>query len=173
MADPDKIAGIVLAGGRSSRMGQNKALLDYHGRPLIEHMQDQLQQCGVGQVFISGDLDGYECLPDRIAYAGPAAAIRDLHKQLSKDWQGLLIIPVDMPFLNPASLKALMKYDGGACYESWPLPLYLPCDKQPGEGQSVQRMISGMRITTLSLADDSAAGFDNLNTPEDWQRAVE
>lgn len=173
MAEPDKIAGIILAGGRSSRMGQNKALLNYHGKPLIDHMIGQMQQTGVGQVFISGDLEGYECLPDRVAFSGPAAAIRDIHHQLSKDWQGLLIIPVDMPFLALESLKKLMTYSEGACYESWPLPLYLPSEKQPGEGDSIRQMISGMGIKTLILSDSSAAGFNNLNTPEEWQKAVE
>ena len=33
-----KIAGVVLAGGKSSRMGKNKAMLIYNGKPLLNHM---------------------------------------------------------------------------------------------------------------------------------------
>ena len=54
----NKIAGIVLAGGKSSRMGQNKALLSYRGQPLIEHMQRLIGQAGLQDVYISGDVPG-------------------------------------------------------------------------------------------------------------------
>ncbi len=58
------VAGIVLAGGRSSRMGANKALLSYHGQPLYLHMQGILRASGLEQVYISGDVPEVECVPD-------------------------------------------------------------------------------------------------------------
>ena len=58
MGDFNAIAGVVLTGGRSSRMGQNKALLDYQGKPLIEHMMEILKTTGIKEIFISGDVDG-------------------------------------------------------------------------------------------------------------------
>jgi molybdopterin-guanine dinucleotide biosynthesis protein A len=42
------INGIVLAGGLSSRMGRDKALLPWQGRTLLEHMRGLLMQAGAG-----------------------------------------------------------------------------------------------------------------------------
>ena len=44
------INGIVLAGGLSSRMGRDKALLPWQGRTLLEHMRGVLKQAGAGRV---------------------------------------------------------------------------------------------------------------------------
>ncbi|MDA0670402.1 MAG: NTP transferase domain-containing protein, partial [Proteobacteria bacterium] len=38
-----RIAGLIIAGGKSSRMGQNKALIHFKQKPLIEHVYDRLK----------------------------------------------------------------------------------------------------------------------------------
>ena len=68
----DKTAGIVLAGGRSSRMGTSKALLRYKDRPLIEHMQNLLHQAGLDDVYISGP--SFRRRPRRLARAAGCGA---------------------------------------------------------------------------------------------------
>lgn len=52
--EPMHCLGVVLAGGRSSRMGSDKALLNWQGRPLIEHMRALRLSAGAGQVLFSG-----------------------------------------------------------------------------------------------------------------------
>lgn len=165
------IAGIVLAGGRSSRMGRNKALLEYQGRPLVDYMVGLLQQTGLNDVYVSGNLEGYRCFPDSTPFAGPAAAIRDIRSQLA-DYDGALFVPVDMPFLTEDILRRLLQNKNGSHYEGWPLPLYLPTKTDAGEGASVKQMIATMGVTTLSVGTQEQENFMNLNTPEQWQEAI-
>ena len=169
--DSANIAGIVLAGGQSSRMGRNKALLDYQGRPLLDHMIDLMQQSGVKKIYVSGDIEGYHCIPDSAPFAGPAAAIRDVLGQLA-GYDGILFQPVDMPFMEPEILRLLLRHDGGAHYHGWPLPLYLNKAVTPGDGSSVRQMIADMNLAILPVPEEAQACFANLNTPEEWKEAV-
>ena len=104
------VAGYVLAGGRSSRMGRDKALLELAGRPLVEHAVAKLRRV-CGEVHILGS---------RTELAVYAPLVADLHEGCgplggmeaamvhssgsSCDWS--LFIPVDMPFLPAAFLEA-------------------------------------------------------------------
>ena len=47
-----RIAGLIIAGGKSSRMGQNKALIHFKQKPLIEHVYDRLKY-QVEKVYIN------------------------------------------------------------------------------------------------------------------------
>ena len=48
-----RFAAVLLAGGRSTRMGTNKALLDYQGMPIWRFQMDKLIQLGPDQLFFS------------------------------------------------------------------------------------------------------------------------
>ena len=67
------LIGLVLAGGRSRRMGQDKALMRYQGKPLFEHAAALLNEAGCKQVLISRNQPGY--LTDIIVDAGPLAGV--------------------------------------------------------------------------------------------------
>jgi len=168
MPDRERIAGVVLAGGRSSRMGENKALMEFQGKPLIHHMTEILQEMHIKNIYVSGKYEGYNCLPDSAPFAGPAAAIRGVMERLD-NYDGVLFVPVDMPFLVPEILEELLQCDNGACYEERPLPLYLPTAKAPGQGDAVKDMLSFMDITTLPFPRGKNNYFVNINTPEDWK----
>ncbi len=111
-----KIAGVVLAGRKSSRMGQDKAALLFHGRPLIDHMTGLLCEAGCDDVFISGQRSGYKCRPDSTPYQGPAAALRHVLQEM-RAYQGVLFVPVDMPLLTAGFLQQLLLHKKGAVGE--------------------------------------------------------
>ena len=67
------IDGIVLAGGLSSRMGRDKALLPGTAARCW-NMRGLLLQAGAGRVWVSGDYPAFGGIPDRVARCGRWAA---------------------------------------------------------------------------------------------------
>lgn len=103
------VEGFVLAGGRSSRMGQDKALLQVGGRSLVEVALDKLRSIGVDTPRIAGaraDLSSHApVVPDLHPGCGPLSGIE---AALAASSQPLnLFLPVDMPLL-PARFLSWM-----------------------------------------------------------------
>jgi molybdenum cofactor guanylyltransferase len=106
----DGVQGFVLAGGRSTRMGQDKALLQVGGRPLVELALDKLRSAGVAAPRIAGaraDLSSHApVVPDLHPGCGPLSGIE---AALAASSQPLnLFLPVDMPLLPPRFLHWML-----------------------------------------------------------------
>jgi len=102
---PLPIGGYVLAGGRSSRMGTDKALLKLAGRPLIEHATTKLRRVSVDVHILGGNAELAAYAPlveDMHPGCGPIAGIEAALAHSAHDWN--LILPVDMPLLPTAFL---------------------------------------------------------------------
>lgn len=94
------VGGYVLAGGRSSRMGRDKALLPLDGKPLVERAVTKLQRlCAkVSVLSRNAELAAYAPLvPDHFGGSGPLGGIEAALLDSEFAWN--LILPVDMPFL--------------------------------------------------------------------------
>jgi len=165
------IFGVVLAGGQSSRMKQDKALLDYNGRPLLDHMIDLMQQVGFSDVYVSGNVQNYNCIPDTSQYAGPARAMYDVLQHLG-DYDGVLFIPVDMPLLPAGALQLLMKQETSGHFTDFPLPAYITsqCPSQPPE--SVKTFLESVGGQSIALPHRFVNGMKNANTPEQWEEVM-
>ena len=163
-----KIAGVVLAGGRSSRMGHDKALLDYNGVSLLDHMIGILAESGLTDIYVSGDFDGYRCIPDRAPHEGPAWAIYDVLQQL-QGYDGVIFVPVDMPLLHANALHLLMKQKGGAYFVDYPLPTFITKASLEGRSKSVKGFLEMLKISPIILPSELAFCMANTNTPEEWQ----
>jgi len=107
--------GLVLSGGRSQRMGQDKAMLKYWGDATqLDHVAAMLhQQCD--QVFVSARQDQIEsnkdyakhrCISDSILDMGPLGGILSaMRKYPDAAW---LVTAIDLPYLNTQTFKNLM-----------------------------------------------------------------
>ena len=96
------ISGFVLAGGKSRRMGTDKALLMFQGKTLLQHMICLIEPL-CDTVFISGQNSDYtscdvEMIPDLYSGCGPVAGIFSALKYSTSDWN--LLVSVDVPFVS-------------------------------------------------------------------------
>jgi molybdenum cofactor guanylyltransferase len=111
MSSPIGISGFVLAGGRSSRMGRDKALVSLAGKPLIEHAVTKLRRL-CADVSILSDHPALTAfapiVPDIHPNCGPIGGIEAALTHTTHEWN--LFLPVDAPFI-PAALLALWTLD--------------------------------------------------------------
>lgn len=123
------VTGVLLAGGRSSRMGgREKALLDIAGKPMLLHVLARLRP-QVGRIVINANGDparfSGHCLPviaDSIeGYAGPLAGLHAgmaWARRETPEARFVASVPVDSPFLPldlVARLKAALLDKGSSC----------------------------------------------------------
>jgi molybdopterin-guanine dinucleotide biosynthesis protein A len=108
-------AGFVLAGGQSSRMGSDKALLDFGGRPLVEQAIGILKAAGL-PVCIAGAseetralLENYApVIPDAEPGLGPLAGVCSALRSTTADYA--VFLPVDIPLMPPSLLLYLLRH---------------------------------------------------------------
>jgi molybdopterin-guanine dinucleotide biosynthesis protein A len=99
-----RATGIVLAGGKSERMGQNKALIQFRGKPLIQHALERISPLCSEVYIVANDPTLYAefhapVLQDIIPGQGSLGGIYTGLVR-SRD-QFVLAVACDMPFLNP------------------------------------------------------------------------
>jgi len=123
---PGDATGVVLAGGKSLRMGRDKAGLAFRGRSLLDHMLDLLAQGGVHPSIVSGQYADYPCVPDAFPDGGPIAGMLAVAEALPG--RRLLFVPIDMPLLDPRLIRRLLTEAVDAVcvrFEDYALPMRL------------------------------------------------
>ena len=101
------IVAAVLSGGRSSRMGTDKASVEVGGRPFSEWVQRAL--AGRTTVFLGGDLPGVRTIGDAPG-SGPVAG---LAAALAIGADAVVLLAVDQPWLRPETVDRLVeRFDG-------------------------------------------------------------
>ena len=103
-------AGFVLAGGRSSRMGQDKALLPWKGATLIESVAREVFHAA-GNVTLIGSPErygnlGFPVIPDKIAGCGPLGGLHAALSATTAEWN--VLVACDMPAVTSGLLKELL-----------------------------------------------------------------
>lgn len=109
---PDAV-GFVLAGGRSSRMGADKAMVRLNGKPLVEHAIRILRDAGLAASLAGGAPTLGTIAPlveDRQPGLGPLSGICNALASTTAHWA--VFLPVDLPLL-PASLVACLLQHAG------------------------------------------------------------
>lgn len=114
MENKSDITGFILAGGKSRRMGTNKAFLMFQNVPLLKHMIMLIEPV-CHEVFVSGRATGYDVfnvpiIPDLFSDCGPIAGIYSSLNHSESDWN--LLVSVDVPFVNEELFRHLILHSG-------------------------------------------------------------
>jgi len=175
--DAAQITSFVLAGGQSRRMGRDKAMLDWRGQRLLDHMTQLLSTVADPVQII-----GRGALPDRIPNCGPLGEI--LTALEVSQTPKTLIVAIDLPLLTPAflqmfrsqwlhSTRCLLACRIGADY-----PLCLGVDRalapEVAGRLALREWIADSDTQLLNEKALAAEGFSerlfaNANTPEEWE----
>jgi molybdenum cofactor guanylyltransferase len=174
---------LILAGGRSTRMGADKATLTWRGRPLLDHLVGVLTRAGASAVHIAGRQPDGRGIADRWPDLGPLGGLASVLPAI--DDGVLLVLPVDLPLLDAAALQPLLAGPEATAlrYASESLPLRLRVDAatratmerlvaSPPAQRSLNRLFAQLRGVEIALPDTLRQALLNCNTPADWQRAV-
>jgi molybdopterin-guanine dinucleotide biosynthesis protein A/molybdopterin converting factor small subunit len=189
----DAPTAIVLAGGRSSRMGQPKALLPFDGEPLIAHVIRRLQPSFCELIVVAAPDQQLPPLPvklarDQIAYQGPVSGI--YHGLEASSGAINFIGSCDIPFFSLALIEYLIseiaqhdvvvpEWNGRlqplfAVYRSTVAP-HLAEQLRRGELRPIF-LFDKVRTKTvgaeeISRFDPEGLSFFNMNTPADYETA--
>jgi len=195
MTDRPPTSAIVLAGGRSRRLGQDKALLDLGQGPLLVHTVALASQLCPDVVVVT-DLPGryrhlelevrWSC--DRVPGAGPLAGLEAGLQAAQHDFA--LLLACDYPFLDPRLLGYMLArprdyetlvplWEGRwhplqAVYARSCLPVIQEALSK-GE-RRMEAILSRLRLRAVTpqeigLIDPRGLSLFNLNTPQDLARA--
>lgn len=168
---------IILAGGRSSRMGQDKALLKLQGKTLLHRAVSLVKAAGINQILISRNEPGF--INDLYPGAGPLAGIQSA--LLHVNAESCLVLPVDTPLLT-ADLLTLLLQHPCSCFADSPLPAVIPNTsevkhwlsnqlQQKMPDRSIQRFLQRFGVVEIKCPDQQALA--NTNTPDQWQHVKE
>lgn len=188
------ITAVVLAGGRSMRMGVDKTLLAVDGRTLVSRVCDAVAEICSDTVVVTNRPDaladadlpaGVEVLRDEIAYHGPLGGLVTAMAAARTEW--VFAIAADTPHLEPAIVRSLWDAREGVDVvipvgEKGLEPLLalyrVPACLEPARAviatgrRRVVAMLSAVRVAevpvdALRSADPDLRSLINVNTPTD------
>ena len=193
------VAGVILAGGRSARMGSPKALLDYRGAPFVVRILEVLEALEVRpRVVVVGPaatavrrvLARHDCLvvENTDVDGGPIASLRAALQALGPvQPAGVLAWPVDLPHVRLTTVERLLdthRQDRPAVVVPafgerrghpvlWDASLFGELQNSPGATREGARAVLRAHPAAVrTVPVDDPAVVDSLNTPEDYQRLV-
>ncbi|MDJ1184049.1 molybdenum cofactor guanylyltransferase [Roseofilum casamattae] len=189
---------LILAGGRSSRMGQDKALLPWQGSPMLARAIAVAKQCTRStyimtpwperyQEITSVPSDGCQWIAETLAGQGPLVAFARAVDSMSSEW--ILLLACDLPQLDatvlhrwihlassvPDSILAMVPHHEG----KWE-PLCALYRRAIGPhlqdfitigGDSFQQWLSQIPVYQLPVDGTVANMLHNCNCPEDLENS--
>lgn len=113
MKQNNNITGIILAGGKSSRMGTDKGLLKIENKTFVEYVIDAVKSLVDDIIIVSDNPDydqfGFERIDDIIKEAGPVAGLYAGLKHSKTE--NNLVLSCDVPMIKTEILKLLVDTD--------------------------------------------------------------
>ena len=177
----NNITGILLAGGKSSRMGTDKGFINYKNKPFVQHIINAIQPLVSEIIIVSNNPDydvfGFKRVNDLIENAGPIAGVyTGLHYSKTED---NFVLSCDIPLINTKILRLItenvndkyqviqLESDGKT------MPLIAMYKKQCKDvfytllkdGERRMRIaLSHLQVKTITLSNEQEKYSTNINT---------
>jgi CTP:molybdopterin cytidylyltransferase MocA len=189
-----RIAALLLAAGRSERMGRCKQLLPLSGRPLIRHCLETLLAAGVDDIIVVLGAWGREIAPvirdlpvTMVQNPDPASdmagSVRAGFAALADDTGAVLVCLGDHPLVKPATVRAIT----GRHAQQADKIIIPVCRGSKGHPTLFPRAVIAEILTAPTLRDivrkdservmllpvDDQGVTVDIDTPEDWRRVVQ
>jgi molybdopterin-guanine dinucleotide biosynthesis protein A len=200
MIDGGSVAGFILAGGESSRMGVDKGLLEIAGVPMIVRATRLVESVVGAPGVVVGTPEKYRglglrALADDWPGCGPLGGIATALRASEADWN--LIVACDLPYLTREWLEYLLQRARDSEAEAVVPMNLVPASKRGAEplcamyhtggGPAIRRALerdvrkvtdglAELRVEVIELAewkgfDSGGLLFKNVNTPADYEEA--
>lgn len=187
MDDYSKVSAIVLSGGLSSRMGQDKCDLEFDGDTLLNIQIDKLKSIGIDDIIASGyrgNNSKAKVLKDDIM-KGPLSGILIGLREIKND--KAFIISVDVPLVRRTCIKKIIDYSFEKDLEM--AMIRHNGNREPLMGvysktliKKIEDILSGDKYSVMKLADvskydfldinDEDRYFLNVNNKEDYDKLL-
>ncbi len=190
---PSSIAALILAGGKSSRMGTDKALINYQGKPMLQRVYQVATDCTEQVYVLTPWKEHYQnILPSDCNYLietqpgkGPVNGLSEGLTQISADW--ILLLACDLPLLDveiiqswinklsqiPTSTLALVPqradiWEPMCGFYRKELKTELDDFLESGK-RSFQELLSGIEVEVLNVDEKADLMLFNCNSPGDLE----
>lgn len=196
---PITAAAIILAAGDSKRMGKPKALLDWDGRPLIEHILDTAREAGCARQFVivgndgpairdGANLEGAFVLENSQPDRGQISSIQLGMGHLDFSTDCCVIWPVDCPMIEPGDVRALI--ESYAASRASLMRMFMPTYqgerghpllvdigfRQPfidlPAGETARKVIEDNHTQVKEVPTDNPGVLVDVDTPEQYESAL-
>jgi molybdenum cofactor guanylyltransferase len=190
-----KVGAVILAGGKSSRMGQNKALLPINGLSNIERIKNKISEVFEDILLVANDREIYEFLhlpivEDKVKEKGPLAGIQA--GLLAAKHDANVFIACDMPFVAVEIANKLIEESEGydvvipvvagkhqplfAIYKKSILPVLEAC--LLNDQLRIKHLLDQVKVNYVSESqlvikeiDNLEQVFYNMNHPSEYEKA--
>lgn len=196
----DASVGVILAGGGSRRMGENKAAMLFAGEPLLRRVARRLSGVADEMLVIGPDalqalVPGVRVVPDLVASVGPLSGLYTALR--SAPGARVFLVACDMPFVQPALARAMLATsaahqdagavalgEGNSSQRVQPLhaaysPASLPVVERAlaSDDHSLRSLLARLPLVTMDpetvrREDPRGLSAFNVNTPGDWREAL-
>ncbi len=193
----DGVTGVLIAGGKSRRMGQDKRFLKIDGTSLIDRTVDALEEVFTSVVIaLAEPLEHWNARGHRVVFDAlpDCGSLGGLYTGLlTSPGPWIFAVACDMPFLNPAVIRYMACLDNGAdivaaklasghqpmhaFYSRRCVPIFERMARQRCLKIQDIFLYPDLRVkivpeSELTALDPNLLSFRNINTPEDFDSAV-
>jgi molybdopterin-guanine dinucleotide biosynthesis protein A len=163
------LGAVILAGGASRRMGEDKATLLWGGERAVDRVARLATDLGARHLVVAGGDYGWPFVLDPRPQAGPCAGVSAGAGVLrAAGCSRMIVLAVDAPTLAPDDLAPLLAAPLGAAYRGFPIPFAAPLASLPADIASdmpLRRLIERLGLTQIEPSEAVARRVRGANTP--------